>query len=743
MGMKFFSNEWIPRPKKPEWRLAGFLWIFMILVPVCDLKGQAGEDTSYYYQEALTRISQGEFKEALPLLDRALELDPQHGRALLARGGLYLKLGLYKEAEHDFNRARYDEEPEIRAAAHIGLGDIYRELPFRNLQAAAEYRLALRTDPASREALYALAETGFALRETQGYRMAATALARLICLDPDYRDAYRLWRDKIRDQTDNELREVGACLEDFMTRHPEKSLWWLDLARDRYRLGEVENTLAFLRKLETANPDDKISERKLLEACCLLGLGDTLGFENCYTEALRKAEAEGDFTRLLIEAEPVFTPEESAAWSKLESAAERAAFFRRFWLGRDPDPLSFHNERLVTHYLRLIEAENRYRILFPHSRFQTSRDYFRLISPHSFFIDYDPDLFWNRSRELLLDQRGLLFVRHGPPDRVTRQVTWSDPMEIWYYGSVHFLFEKQRGAGDFIYIPSITRGAGDINIAMQTESFIDPLPAYQQSYYAADFLGPDGSVELEFYQSAPVELARSRDSLEAALGIYDSTWAEVAVNRIQARRIGTGRDTLWLAVHRLPIEPGSYFYAARLDIPNRRALVQGKLKLTPYLTRKIELSGVVLGSSVPPGAEKFHQRRGIKLLPRPSLRFSPGETITVYLELYGLKASWEGVRSYREWVTVSLAEEEKKGVVSSFKRLFALGGEKKGKSLTLTFDRTPKEPQGAVAENFTIDTSSLIPGTYRLLIEVRDNSTGYRSQSSLHFEIASAEKKGR
>jgi len=698
-----------------------------------------GGQAEALYNQALEEISAGRQSQALALLDRALEIEPEHGQSLLARGRIYLQLGLWRDARWDFRQASFNSDPQIRAAAHIGLGDVYRTLPFRNLQAAAEYRLALQADPASRQALYALAETGFALEETQGYRLAARTLVRLICIDPGYRDAYRLWRDKILDQTEDELRKAGACIETWLETHPDTALWRLDLARDRFRLGEFEHALATLEDIARIDSVSRLAERKLLQARCLLELGDSPGFESSYFRALAEAESVEDFDCVLAEAETIFTPQESQAYEQLKSVEEMAAFWRKFWHSRDPDPLTLHNERLVTHYLRLHQAQKYYRMNFPHSRFQTSREYFRLVSPMSYVYDYDPDIFFNRSRSLTIDQRGLMFIRHGPPDRMTRQVTWSNPMEIWYYGSVHFLFEKRFGAGDFIFVPSVTRGAGDIMKAMEGETFKDTLEAYEQKFFVADFLAPGGRIEVEFYQSAQGFVAPLEAGLEAALGIFDSTWAEVNVDRGNAVKVYTGRDTCWLAVNKVTTEPGNYLYAVKMDIPRRRAVQRGKLELAPYRTALLELSGIVLGSR--PGAgPSFYQRRGVGLLPRPSLVFSPGETIKVYLEIYGLQHRPGEGRSFREWVTVSRVGEGGKNFWLGLKRLLGLGGSSGRTSLTLSFDRGPDTTTGTVAETFTIDTSNLEAGPYRVLVEIRDNSSGRRNSRALEFELREKEK---
>ncbi len=106
---------------------------------------------------------------------------------LLERGQLHLSQGELKQARADFSAACWDDDPVVSAMAHIGLGDCYRLMKFRNFDAVRQYRLALRDQAHNCEARYKLAMTGFALRQTDGYRMAARELAKLVCTTPDIR----------------------------------------------------------------------------------------------------------------------------------------------------------------------------------------------------------------------------------------------------------------------------------------------------------------------------------------------------------------------------------------------------------------------------------------------------------------------------------------------------------------------------------------------------------------------------
>lgn len=350
-----------------------------------------------------------------------------------------------------------------------------------------------------------------------------------------------------------------------------------------------------------------------------------------------------------------------------------------------------------------------------------------MISPRAMAYHYDPDIFFDRSHQLSLDARGLLYLRHGPPDQIRREFS-EDPIELWVYGATFYCFEKSFGAGDFTYFPVNVHGVGDIEHAMQTESFRDPLPALEQDYYGTDFKGPGGLIEIEFYQSVPVEATLMETGLEAAVAVYDSTWMELVLDRTISKKVKINNDSLWLAVNKVSIKPGKYFYVVRMDVPGHRAVSRKVMSPWPYSKWRLDVSGIILGST-PIEGQPVHQRRGVDILPRPSLSFYSGENIMVYLEVYNLQKDRQGGRSFNELVTVSLLKE-KAGII---KRLFR--GKKPARSLTLTFDRHPSETIGPVAEHFDIDTSALVPGSYRLTIEVRDKNSRYSGTVSLNFEL--------
>ncbi|MBW7996666.1 MAG: hypothetical protein FVQ81_08905 [Candidatus Glassbacteria bacterium] len=702
--------------------------------PAADsLVSHSGEQL--YLDRAGTLLAAHDTAAALHQLDTALERSPDAGRALIDRGRLRLALGNPGGAREDFGRALFSDSAGIRYEAHLGLGHAFRKMTNRNWDAIREYRQALRYDPASREALYSIAMTGFDLAETSGYRLASEMLVELICIDPEYRDAYHLWREKIRDQTNDELHTVDSFLSEYLEANPGKAYRWLDLAWDRFRLHEIDRAWQALDKLETTQPAYKIPEQTLLRARILLERGDTLGFERTYHQALAAGGKYGGFERMFVEVQPIFTPAEKEKWYGIKGSKDVAVLFRRFWKSRDPDPITFRNERLVNHYLRLREAETYYRQQFPHSLFQTSREYFMLLSPGSNLMEYDPEIFRTGNRQLPLDQRGMLYIRHGPPERINHpdMTQKSNPSEIWYYEDSYYVFERLKGAGDYLFIPLPITGAGDVKKALATDSFRDQLPRLEQEYYASEFMDEDGNLELEFYQSVPISGAAEVKAVQASAAVFDTTWLIQAIDTSSAFKAMAGNDSLWIAVNRIVLHANRGYYALNMDLSGFRVAARNVLDLNPYSGATLELSGIILGTA-PAAGQHAHSRNGIKILPRPSLEFVHGEVIRVYFEIYGLRDNGNGERAWRERITVSLADKKAGGVGGFFAGL-AFWSRDRAKSLSFDFQRNAQDPEGRAAEYFDIDSAELTPGRYRLQIRIEDELSGERKEVSWEFTV--------
>ncbi|HLA39904.1 MAG TPA: GWxTD domain-containing protein [Candidatus Glassbacteria bacterium] len=718
----------------------------------CDQSPGPGSPADSVFRQALSDMALGDTTAARALLDRAVELDPSCWEARLARGQLKLAAGDRGGAELDFQSVMRAKSAALRSRAYLGLGDIQASRPNRNLDAIEQYRLAIKVDPTDLDAYLHAARASLAIDDPKGYRVASGMLLDLIERDPTYGEAYETWRNRILDKGKGEMRRVNPVLERWVSGHPEKYPWLLDAAGYWYEVEEIDSALAILDRLAAADSVYKTAERYLLRARCLVELDDTLGFESAYQTALAAAEQTGDFGRLTAQAEAIFRPEEERKARQVTGAEAWAEFFQAFWARRDPDPLTPVNERLFEHYRRLRYAQKAYGLHDVYSKTRTSKEMNRKetfqnwqeVGGGGFFeYEYDPDLLWNRYPELALQQRGFLYLRHGPPDLISKPITEDlgaapPNEEVWFYGGVFFPFREghyQSSIGDYQFVPVYAQGMANIKKAMENESFKDPLPAVNQEFYAVDFMAPAGGQEFEVYQSAPLTQLKLPQPPGSSLAVFDDRWQEVARDSGSAFKAFTGGDSLWIGVNRVRLEPGKRILAARLDIPDRRAVQRQSVNLIPYHGKGLELSGIILGSPIQPGGQA-HVRRGVEILPRPSLKYHEDEIITVYLEVYGLGKDESGERHYEERVTITRAGDnvdDKESLVSFIGSLIKKGD--KLSSLTLAFERQPEEAEGTVAERFTVDTSMLLPGEYRMRIEVIDMASHQRRQAGCFFEL--------
>ena len=271
--------------------------------------------------------------------------------------------------------------------------------------------------------------------------------------------------------------------------------------------------------------------------------------------------------------------------------------------------------------------------------------------------------------------------------------------------------------------------------AMDTQRFRDKKIHESEEYYAAQFLPADSKgVEVEFYQD---ETLPENCVPEAVSAIYDSTWFELSRDESPLYRVSTASPDHYLAVHTMNVPAGIYNYALRIKAVEECWSGQGQLDLKPFNSEAMSLSAIVLGTEPEPRLPA-HERKGIRLLPRPSLKFTRGEQIKVYLEYYNLHNGREQQRSYKEFVDVIRYAGEGISlgrITGKLIGLLTFGEAKESTSITHTFERESAAGTDPVAETFILDSSVLAPGRYRLLIEARDNSNGYWDDEGVLFEI--------
>jgi len=231
--------------------------------------------------EALSQT--GNDKEALPLLQQAVAMDPKNERGFHALGDAYFDAEQYDQSVGAFQNAiaiqpsvysyevlaecyrlkgQYDlAEESVRDAlrlnpasdtAYVRLGQIYHDSKKFD-QALESLRKALALDPKQEYAYFGMAQTykemhdlpraienqnaaikispsaknyywlGYFYEDSSDYEAAIAALRKSIAADPDYRYSYTLFRQICQKQGD--LAPYRQLLEDELRTHPSSK--WL------------------------------------------------------------------------------------------------------------------------------------------------------------------------------------------------------------------------------------------------------------------------------------------------------------------------------------------------------------------------------------------------------------------------------------------------------------------------------------------------------------------------------------
>jgi GWxTD domain-containing protein len=140
----------------------------------------------------------------------------------------------------------------------------------------------------------------------------------------------------------------------------------------------------------------------------------------------------------------IATPIELGAFDALTDPAARTAWLRRFWERRDIADARTDGERLAEHYRRWFYARKHFRLVSRHRHYDITEVY--------------------RSGQDEIDDRGVIYVRHGEPDRRARFVCAVPagecaPNESWLYrragDDLVFHFVARDDVQDFKLVESL------------------------------------------------------------------------------------------------------------------------------------------------------------------------------------------------------------------------------------------------------------------------------------------------
>ncbi len=163
-----------------------------------------------------------------------------------------------------------------------------------------------------------------------------------------------------------------------------------------------------------------------------------------FNNALNSIRTTTDAEFMFAATKYLFTDLELDFYRKLKAPEQKQDFFVRFWNARDPVPATRQNQRVVSHFSRLNYAEK----LYWYDTIRMQRDNPDIVHQLSFPKIYELNEEFN--------DKGLVYIRHGKPDKVARTADITNSNESWmYYANgehpkmiFHFVLEGKLGSGN-------------------------------------------------------------------------------------------------------------------------------------------------------------------------------------------------------------------------------------------------------------------------------------------------------
>jgi GWxTD domain-containing protein len=358
-------------------------------------------------------------------------------------------------------------------------------------RSAADYLRALKSDVRFVPAALALADVSLALLDTARLRIARNALRGVTQALPVGPPGLFLAWGRV-ERAAGGLDSAGIAFERYLSAGGNRGLGLLELARTRLATGRADGEPLYY---QGASLDDEEATAGYRADLALL-VGSSVLSE----------------------------------FDQLRGVA-RVGYLRRFWTDRDHFDLRSEGERLREHYRRLMFA-------WTHFPLTVSRRFYGRQDAY-------------RSGNHEIDDRGIIYIRHGNPDQRLRPFVFGAmPNESWHYvraeGDLlfHFSAGYDRNGGGDLYDYRLVQSVLDLHGA--ADAPIDQLLLSRQSlsplYGRMLNWGPYGTTQARAEErhlgTSSIWIGTSTDSYELHFGRRLSAVADlIAVGRSSGRSL--------------------------------------------------------------------------------------------------------------------------------------------------------------------------------------------------------------
>lgn len=301
------------------------------------------ETVDSLFAVVLERASEERLREAAALFRLVAVQRPKDAPLHIELGHAYHKAEDYKRAMWAFKKAI---SLQGGARAYYGVGLVYAEIPKERNLAIHYFQEALARDHGYVDARYQIARLRYLMNEYDVGR----AVDRVLDLDPNYADAFRLMGDWYADFW-KDYEQAIVWYTRYMALRPGDSSLRSRLGVAYLMIEDYEKIMAKLLGFVEENPDAIELMPIVAQASMKQGKPDmAMEFFEDYVAKLPSHE------RVLYEDIRLVSSFEEITEFNNTPQAERPAFLRRFWNDRDPDLSTPVNERLLEHYRRVWQA---------------------------------------------------------------------------------------------------------------------------------------------------------------------------------------------------------------------------------------------------------------------------------------------------------------------------------------------------------------------------------------------------
>ena len=517
----------------------------------------------------------------------------------------------------------------------------------------------------------------------------------------------------LRDTSVNTI--VLAAVRRAVERGNNDPATLLVLGRRARTAGETTASIATLQRLLAGGTDSSLARFEIARSLLTDGQesGDSLYFASGRSgDSATVAELRADLV-------PIAEGNELAAFDALQGE-ERERFLRQFWSDRARRDLRTPAERLGEHYRRLRYAREQF-ALTNNRRYYGRRDLYRAPKTET------------------LDDRGVVYVRHGEPDQRLRPLLFGLlPNETWQYRRadgdllMHFSAGGQDVEGgdlaDYRLVPSVFDLRGN---RMPTDMLIASRFAASDIYQKIMGWGPHGSARMmreeralgersaatatqtdgfELHFPMPLDthtdlVAIGRAGSNSQLQLIYALPAVEGGSEVRLRLAlfdGDGRVQRWLdstatteamggggsgGRFELPVPAGTWYFRFALETGKAGMVTPRDSVVIPDLGRpSLALSGIGLGhldSHIRWVTSPFDTA-----MLSPNREFEADSELQLYYEIYGLASrspfqasvvvsDKQGTRVGRHRLSFTFSEESQ-GDITRIHRGLTLGGLGKG-----------------------------------------------------------------